>query len=64
MSITEECVECVERFKENEALKLEKVIYGLVEAARQFFKKIRDSLLQVGFKSSEADPFLAYKKIN
>ena len=28
----------------------------------QFFKKIQDSLIQAGFKSSKADPCLIYKE--
>ena len=60
--IPEGYAECVEQFEENEALKLEKVIYGLVRAARQFFKKIQGSLIQAGFQSSEADPCLVYKE--
>ena len=40
----------------------ERVIYGLVQAARQFFKKICDALLQADFKASEADPCLVYKE--
>ena len=40
---------------------MEKAIYGLVQAARQFFKKSRDSFLQAGFKSSEADPCFVYR---
>ena len=57
-------LECLTEFchEEKEALKLEKAIYGLVQVARQFFKKIRDSLVQAGFKSSEADPCLVYKE--
>ena len=39
MAIAERYAECVEQFKENEALKLEAAIYGLVQAARLFFKK-------------------------
>ena len=62
MTIPEGYAECVEQFEEKEALKLEKAIYGLVQAARQFFKKIQDSLVQAGFKSSEADPCLVYKE--
>ena len=50
MSIPEGYPECVDQFEENEALKLEKAIYGLVQATRQFFKKIQDLLLQAGFQ--------------
>ena len=56
MAIPEGYMECIEQCEENEALKLEKAIYGLVQAARQFFKKICNSLLQANFKASEADP--------
>ena len=62
MTIPEGYAECVEQFEENGALKLEKPIYGLVQAASKFFKKIRDSLIQAGFKSGEADPCLVYKE--
>ena len=34
MTIPEGYGECVEQFEENEALKIEKAIYGLVQAAR------------------------------
>ena len=40
MTIPEGYAECVEPFEEKEALRLGKAIYGLVQAARQFFKKI------------------------
>ena len=40
MTMPEGYAECVEQVEENEALKFEKAIYGLVQAARQFFKKI------------------------
>ena len=62
MTMPEGYAECVEQVEENEALKLEKAIYGLVQAVRQFFKKIQDPLIQAGFKSSEADPCLVYKE--
>ena len=62
MTIPEEYAECVQPFEEKEALKLEKAIYGLVQAARQFSKKNRDSLVQAGFKSNEADPCLVHKE--
>ena len=62
MTIPEGYAECIEPFEQKEALKLEKEIHGLVQVARQFFKKIRDSLVQTGFKSTEADPSLVYKE--
>ena len=40
MTIPEGYTECVEQFEEKEASKLEMVTYRLVQAARQFFKKI------------------------
>ena len=49
MTIPEGYAECIEQCKDNKVLKLEKVIYGLVQAARQFFKKICNALLQVNF---------------
>ena len=52
----------MESFEAKNALKLEKAIYELVQATRQFFKKIRDSFLQAGFKPSQADPCLVYKE--
>ena len=61
MTIPEGYAECVEQFEEKEALKLEKTISALVQAARQFCKKIQDSLVQTGFNSSAADPCLVYK---
>ena len=39
MTTPEGYAECVELFEEKEALRLEKAIYGLVQASRQFFKK-------------------------
>ena len=62
MTIPEGYAECVQPFEEKEALKLEKAIYGLVQAGRQFFNKIRGFLVQAGFKSSEADPCLVSKE--
>ena len=40
MTIPEGYGECVVGFDENEALKLEKAIYGLVQAAMEFLRKI------------------------
>ena len=37
-------------------------IYGLVQAARQFFKKLKEILAKLGFKASKADPCLLIKR--
>ena len=41
---------------------LKEAIYGLVQAARQFWKKIVDKMQEGGFKLSEADPCMLYKE--
>ena len=41
---------------------LQKAIYGLVQAARQFWKKIVDKMQEGGFKLSEDDPCMLYKE--
>ena len=41
---------------------LQKAIYGLVGAARQFWKKIVDKMQEGGFKLSETDPCMLYKE--
>ena len=61
MAIPMGYTECIEQCKDDKALKLEKAVYGLVQVARQFFKKICDALIQANFKASEADPCLVYK---
>ena len=45
-----------------DCLILQKGIYGLVQAARQFFKKIVIKMQEGGFKLSEADPCMLYKE--
>ena len=47
--------------KEN-CLILPKAIYGLVQAARQFWKKVVDKMQEVGFQLSEADPCMLYRE--
>ena len=39
-----------------DCLILQKAIYGLVQAARQFWKKIVDKMQEGGFQLSEAGP--------
>ena len=45
-----------------DCLKLVKCIYGLVQAARQFFRKLKEVLVKLGFKTSKADPCLLLKR--
>ena len=45
-----------------DCLILQKAIYGLVQAARQFWKRIVDKMQGGGFKLSEADPCMLYKE--
>ena len=37
-------------------------ILGLVQAARQFWKKIVDKMQEGGFQLSEADPCMLYRE--
>jgi Reverse transcriptase (RNA-dependent DNA polymerase) len=43
-------------------VKLNKALYGLVQAARQWWKKFKEKMLLLGYKPSEADPCLFVKK--
>ena len=45
-----------------DCLILQKAIYGLVQAARQFWKKIVNKMQEGSFKLSEADPCMLYKE--
>ena len=45
-----------------DCLILQKAIYGLVQVARQFWKKIVDKMQEGGFQLSEADPCMLYKE--
>ena len=47
--------------KEN-CLILQKAIYGLVQAARQFWKKVVDKMQEGGFQLSAADPCMSYRE--
>ena len=46
-----------------DCLILQKAIYGLVQAARQFWKKIVDKMQEGHFQLSEADQCMLYKKM-
>ena len=50
------------RVDKEDCLILQKAIYGLVQATRQFWKKIVDKMQEGGFKLSEADPLMLYKE--
>ena len=43
-------------------IRLDKAMYGTVQAARQWFKKLRDCLLNMGLKQSRVDPCVFYQK--
>jgi hypothetical protein len=45
----------------HQCVKLNKALYGLVQAARQFYLKFADILQQIDFKVSYADPCLFYR---
>ena len=47
---------------EDEVVKLEQTIYGLVQSARQFWKKLRDVLKSIGFEGGDIDPCLLFKR--
>ena len=50
------------RVDKDDCLILQKSIYGLVQAAKQFWKKIVDEIQEGGFELSEADPCMLYKE--
>ena len=50
------------RVEKEDCIILQKEIYGLVQATRQFWKKIMDKMQEGGFKLSEADPCMLYKE--
>ena len=45
----------------NYCLKLKKTIYGLVQSAREFYKKLILVLKSIGFKENKSDPCLLSK---
>jgi hypothetical protein len=56
-----ECPEGLEHEDDN-VLLLEKSIYGLVQVARQYYKKWTKALKELGFSQSEVNPCLFYKE--
>ena len=53
---------CPEVHNNNEALHLIHSIYGLVQAARQYYKKFMEKLQKIGFKGGYPDPCLMTKR--
>ena len=52
------------KFGSDDALILVQAMYGLVQAARQFFKKLRDTMVKkMGFTKCLSDQCLLHKKI-
>ena len=63
MNISEGYDEVISKDVDKEdCLILQKAIYGLVQATRQFWKKIMDKMQGGGFQLSEADPCILYKE--
>ena len=50
------------RTEKNDCMKLVKTIYGLFQAARQFFKKLAATLTKIGFTKSIADQCLFFQR--
>ena len=56
-----ECPEGMDH-EEDEVLLLQKTIYGLVQASRQYNKKFTSVLIAMGFEQSKADQCLYYRR--
>ena len=56
--LSEVYMNCNELHQKDEALYLNKSIYGLVQATRQFYIKFTDILKRIGFKGGYPDPYL------
>ena len=56
MKMPEGYKECIQHYGDGKTLKLDKAIYGLVQAARKFWKKLTNKLKEAGFKPSIVDP--------
>jgi len=47
---------------EGKCLKLNRAIYGLVQAARQWWKRFKNEMVNIGFANSNIDPCLFIKQ--
>ena len=50
----------IEKAKDHFCTRLGKGLYGLVQAARQWYKKFVSELKQIGFIKGDVDPCLSY----
>ena len=57
-----ECPQGLEDAKEDKCMKLLHTIYGLVQLARQFWKKLVNGLKEMGFKGGYHNPCLMWRK--
>jgi Reverse transcriptase (RNA-dependent DNA polymerase) len=48
----------------DEVVRLNRSMYGLVQAARQFYLKFKPILISVGFTQCKAEPCLFFKTVN
>ena len=58
MKMPEGYKECIQDDDDGKALTLDKAIYGLVQTARQFWKKLTNKLKEARFEPSIVDPCL------
>jgi NurA-like 5'-3' nuclease len=49
------------RYDSKHCLLLTKTIYGLVQSAREFYKKLMAALKSIGFMGNKSDPCLLLK---
>ena len=59
-----DCPEGLDNVGNDDCVELKKAIYGLVQAARQFWKKFVEKLKLVGFEGGSVDPCLYVKRSN
>jgi hypothetical protein len=57
-----ECPSGMQGVNKDNVLLLHQCIYGLVQAARQYYKKIKEILNSIGFLGGDVDPCLFYRK--
>ena len=56
-----DCLQVLEDAKEDECVKILHTIYGLVQSARQLWKKLMNGLKNMGFNGGYPDPYLMWR---